>query len=234
MSINIDLSLAGVARTKNGLIMPAGVVFYYLHREDGSAGGCVCLGAVVGKKPARLCRGVSFCSRKDRFSKAIGRELAYRRFLLAVIRKENSEPIRRPCVGGMGGLTQWYMSDHKSCFDVGSTSYKSCSGAATFLSSKEMEIWKRSKAKPADKAAPAKTAAKPIRLNAEDLRNLVAARSPLGAWPRCRHGKMLDTQWRSWQKLQRAGLARIESGAGGEAQILRAMPAAKTVKGKRT
>ena len=221
MSTNIDLSLAGVARTKNGLIMPAGVVFYYLHREDGSAGGCVCFGAIVGKKPVRFCRGVSFCSRQDQFSRATGRELAYRRFLLAVIRKENSEPIRR-----IYPRSIWGRSNCKSCFDAG------------VLTGKEEAIWKRNIPKTAVKPTVAKqpqrrSAAKPIRLNAEDLRNLVAARSPLGAWPRCRHGKMLDIQWRSWQKLQRAGLARIESGAGGEAQTLRALPAAKA-KRKRT
>jgi hypothetical protein len=119
----------------------------------------------------------------------------------------------------MGGLKQWYMSGYKSCFDVDiltPVEEKFCDVEGKFFPK-------------AVKPAPAK----PIRLNAEDLRNLVAARSPLGAWPRCRHGKMLDIQWRSWQKLQRAGLARIESGAGGEAQTLRALPAAKA-KRKRT
>jgi hypothetical protein len=212
---NIDLSLAGVPRTKNGLIMPTGVVFYYLHRADGSAGGCVCLGAVVGKKPVRhtlgpagrpvqFCRGISFCSRKDRFSRATGRELAYRRFLLAVSRKKNDEPIRR-----IYPRSIWGMSNCKSCFDAG------------VLTGKEEKIWRHSKSKPATKA---------VHLTAMDRHELKAAGSPRGALPRLCDGTQSHLQWRSWQKLQRAGLAVIEGSL--EAECLR-LPAAKA-KGKRT
>jgi hypothetical protein len=220
MSTNIDLSLAGVPRTKNGLIMPAGVVFYYLHREDGSAGGCVCFGAIVGKKPVRFCRGVSFCSRQDQFSRATGRELAYRRFLLAVSRKENSEPIRRLRVGGMGGLKQWYMSEYKSCFDV---------DTLTPVEEKFRDVEGKFFPK-AGKPVPAK----PIRLTVMDRHELKAAGSPQGARPRFCDGKQSHLQWRSWQKLLRVGLAVIEGDREAECLLLRrALPAAKA-KRKRT
>ena len=81
MTTPLDLSLLGVHRTANGLITPKGVVFYYLYRPDGSAGGCVCFGR-LDAIPV-FCRGISFCSAKDQFSKKIARELAYRRYLLA-------------------------------------------------------------------------------------------------------------------------------------------------------
>lgn len=128
-----DLSLAGVPRTKNGLITPPDVAFYYLHREDGSAGGCVCFGGLkrwVDGTPRRMtvfARGVSFCSRLDRFSRATARELAYRRFLLAVMRAESTEPIHRT---EMAHVIHWAVNpspqtgkptrscDYKSGFDV--------------------------------------------------------------------------------------------------------------------
>ena len=132
---SFDLSLADVPRTKNGLIKPQGVMFYYLHRADRSICGCVCFGAFVGKKPlwVRFCRGISFCSKKDRFSKAIARELAYRRFLLAVIRKENSEPIRRPGIDSlmMSRPNLWRRNNlYKSCFGI-------------TLTGEETMFWKR-------------------------------------------------------------------------------------------
>ena len=77
----MDLSLSNVPRTANDLIMPEGVVFYYLRRPDGSAGGCVCFGR--DKALPVFSRGISFCSAKDQFSKKTARELAYRRYLLA-------------------------------------------------------------------------------------------------------------------------------------------------------
>lgn len=219
---NVDLSLAGVPRTKNGLIVPVGVVFYYLHREDGSAGGCVCFGAAGSKKPIRFCRGISFCSRQDQFSRAIGRELAYRRFLLAIARQKNSEPIRRAGVGGMQNLKQWYMSEHKSCFDV-----DTLTPVEQKFSDVEGEFFPK-----AGKSAPAK----PIRLTVMDRRELKAAGSPQGARPRFGDGGGQSyRQWWCWQKLLRAGLAVLEGGREAEQLILRRVPpVAKPTKAKKT
>jgi hypothetical protein len=237
MSTSIDLSLASVPRTKNGLIMPEGVVFYYLHRSDGSAGGCVCLGAVVGNRvgwyktvipsrPVRFCRGISFCSRQDRFSRATGRELAYRRFLKAVKHKQTGEPIQR---SGLGQPFQPF-------------SYKSCSDTEQedVMTQNELNMLVASNAaKPT--TAKRRSAAKPIPLNAMDRRELKAAGSPQGALPRFCDGEQSNAQWRCWQKLQRFGLAVIEGGR--EAERLRRtstrkinleLLAAKPAKRKRT
>jgi len=200
-----DLSLANVPRTKNGLIMPPDVVFYYLHREDGSAGGCVCLGAVVGNRvgwyktviparPVRFCRGISLCSRRDRFSRAIARELAYRRFLKAVKYKQTGEPIRRSELG-----QPFQPFSYKSCSD---TERDDC------MTQNEWTMLIMSNAD------------KTIRLTAEDRRELRAAGDARGAQPRYCNGKQSADQRRSWKKLQRAGLAVIEAGAGAEAQRL--------------
>ena len=66
--------------TKNGLIMPKRVHFYYLWCY-GKPFACVCIGKDMEGK---WCRGISVCSIKDNFNKKKARLLAFVRWCKAV------------------------------------------------------------------------------------------------------------------------------------------------------
>lgn len=105
--MSTDLSLTNVPRSSTGLIMPKGVIFYYLCEEAHGPFsprrllGCACFGRQEylseGESPV-FCRGVAMCSGKDNFSRKVARELAYRRYLRAAHVRKSTEKVHRQWV----------------------------------------------------------------------------------------------------------------------------------------
>ena len=98
-TMSIDLSLAFVPRSSTGLIMPKEVLFYYLRTLAGRPVGCVCF----GRGKTWFCRGIAICSDLDNFSRKTARELAYRRFLMAVHDRKPAGKVGRDWVLEMLG-----------------------------------------------------------------------------------------------------------------------------------
>jgi len=105
-------------KTKNGLIIPAGVIFYYVRDDVNKPLGCV---ALASNEDGCWCRGVSICSKDDQFSKVKARKLAYGRLCKAFGTGESSDEIRNT-----EGFADFIMAasldrhrrQHKSGYDV--------------------------------------------------------------------------------------------------------------------
>lgn len=77
-------------RTANGLIIPEGVIFYYVRYNDNRPFACVALAA---HPEGRFCRGVSICSEKDQFCRKVARQLAYGRLCKAFGKGQTLDPV---------------------------------------------------------------------------------------------------------------------------------------------
>ncbi len=79
-----------IPKTKNGLIIPEGVIFYYVRNKNGQPFACV---AIADNGEGQYCRGVSICSGGDQFSKKVGRNLAFGRLCKAFGTGRSADPI---------------------------------------------------------------------------------------------------------------------------------------------
>ena len=82
-------------RTKNGIIIPEGVIFYYVRNGKNQPIACVALASNVesGLAGDYWCRGVSICSPNDQFNRKDARRIAYGRLCKAFGTGESSDPI---------------------------------------------------------------------------------------------------------------------------------------------
>lgn len=122
-------------KTKNGLIMPPGVIFYYIRGHQNQPIACVALASNVdlGFDGDYWCRGVSICSPTEQFNRKEARRLAWGRLLKAFGTGEDSDPIapNTDIYRGRPGDVDRRLVDifqrgikHKSGWDVELTDYE--------------------------------------------------------------------------------------------------------------
>jgi hypothetical protein len=69
-----------VPKTKNGIIVPEGVIFYYIRDKNNQPIACV---AIADNGEGQYSRGISICSPRDQFDRSSARKKAFGRLCKA-------------------------------------------------------------------------------------------------------------------------------------------------------